>query len=123
MGKSHGSNRQDHSAHPAANQPFAALDLGPLPPGPDPLRPRHEPKRERLVLRREKAGRGGRTVVVISGFLPGRPASHFEELALRIRKACGCGGTVRGCEIEIQGDQPDKVRGLLETDGHRVVGP
>jgi translation initiation factor 1 len=131
MSKSRGTPRQDHTAGPGGHSPFAGLALEPLPPGPAVIPPvvpevlasRHAPKRERLVLRREKAGRGGKTVVVISGFLPGRPAAFFDELAGRLRKACGCGGTVRGSEVEIQGDQAPRVRQVLEADGYRVVGP
>jgi len=131
MGKQKPSTSRDFSAGPGGFQPFAGIEIGGLPPGadpapepsPDPLRPRHAPHRERLVLRREKAGRGGKTVVVITGFAPGRGAAFLEDLAARLRKACGCGGTVRPAGIEIQGDQPDRVRRLLEEEGYRVAGP
>ena len=55
-------------------------------------------------------------------FAPTIGASFIEELSRKLRKACGCGGTVREREIEIQGDQPDKIRALLENEGFRVAG-
>ncbi len=76
----------------------------------------------RVVLRREKAQRGGKTVIVIHDFATHLPVSFIDALARRIRSACGCGGTVRGRSIEIQGDQPGKIRALLETEGFKVAG-
>jgi translation initiation factor 1 (eIF-1/SUI1) len=35
---------------------------------------------------------------------------------------CGCGGTTRERAIEIQGDQPGRIRELLEQEGFRVAG-
>jgi translation initiation factor 1 len=76
----------------------------------------------RVVLRREKAHRGGKTVVVVHDFAPHISAEMIAEIAACLRKACGCGGTVRGREIEVQGDQPAKIRALLEGEGFRVAG-
>jgi len=106
--------------------PFAALDLGPLPPGPE-VRPAPEQApakhKGRIVLRREKAQRGGKTVVVASDLPTHLSPPEIEILARQARQACGCGGTVRGREIELQGDQPDRVRAFFEKLGFRVVGP
>ncbi len=76
----------------------------------------------RVVLRREKAHRGGKTVVVIDDFATHLPLSVIEGLAKRLRAVCGCGGTVRGRAIEIQGDQAGKIRTLLEAEGFVVAG-
>lgn len=76
----------------------------------------------RVVLRRETAHRGGKTVIVIHDFATHLPNSIIETMARKLRQACGCGGTVRDRTIEIQGDQPGKIRALLETEGFEVAG-
>jgi len=92
---------------------FAGMNVPDLPPGEvanTPAKP--EPplwKMGRVVQRRETAHRGGKTVVVVDDF-----ATHLP--------ACGCGGTVKDRRIEIQGDQPAKVRALLEGEGFQVAG-
>lgn len=89
-----------------------ADDTAPVPTGP----------RGRVVLRRETARRGGKTVVVVSGFDPTLGAEAIGALARAVRKACGCGGTVQGREIEVQGDQPAKVAAFFRDQGFRVAG-
>jgi translation initiation factor 1 len=74
------------------------------------------------VLRRERAHRGGKTVIVIDDFATHLPISVIEKTAKKIRLACGCGGTVKDRAIEIQGDQPGKIRAILETEGFLVAG-
>jgi translation initiation factor 1 len=73
------------------------------------------------VLRRETAGRHGKAVVVVAFDAPPPPAA-LAELASALRKACGSGGTVKGAEIEIQGEHAAKVRAELERRGFRVAG-
>jgi translation initiation factor 1 len=76
----------------------------------------------RVVLRRERARRSGKTVIVIDDFATHLPISVIEKTAKKIRIACGCGGTVRDRAIEIQGDQPGKIRAVLEAEGYQVAG-
>lgn len=114
--------------------PFAALDsldVSALPPGREPaVEKKTEPERPavksrgRLILRRETKDRGGKTVVVVSGFaaVPGFSAAAREDLGRRLRKALGCGGTVEAGEIIVQGDQPAAVCAFLEKEGFRVAG-
>lgn len=80
------------------------------------------PKRGRVVLRRETANRGGKTVIVVHDFAPQTSGAFIEELATKLKKACGCGGTTKDRTIEIQGDQPARIRALLEAEGFRVAG-
>jgi len=54
---------------------------------------------------RETQGRKGKGVTVISG-LPLAPDA-LDELATKLKKRCGSGGTVRDGLIEIQGDHRD----------------
>ena len=75
-----------------------------------------------MVLRREKANRGGKTVIVIYDFAPNIGYNYIESLAGKLKAACGCGGTMKERTIEIQGDQPGRIRALLEAEGFRVAG-
>ena len=108
------------------NDPFASLNLPNLPPGPpekgDPGSPQRLWKMGRVTLQRETAHRGGKTVIVIKDFATHLPISVIETIAKRVRSACGCGGTVRDKRIEIQGDQPAKIRAVLEAEGFEVKG-
>ena len=112
--------------------PFAALDVTGLP-DPQPSPPSAQVKSEmpavvrpskfgRVVLRREKAHRGGKTVIVIYDFAPNISHAYIENLAAKLKAACGCGGTTRERTVEIQGDQPGRIRELLEAEGFRVAG-
>jgi len=76
----------------------------------------------RVLLRRETAHRGGKTVVVVYDFATHLPASMIERTAKKLRTACGAGGTVKDRAIEIQGDQVAKVRATLEAEGFVVGG-
>ena len=67
------------------------------------------PNRElpgRVVLTRETKSRGGKTVTRIS-FREGAP-SDPAALAKRLRSTLGCGGTVEGGDILLQGDQTER---------------
>jgi translation initiation factor 1 len=112
--------------------PFAGLDVAGLPEGvaDQPTAsvssksdgPPKPSKFGRVVLRREKAHRGGKTVIVIDDFAPNIGMAYIESLAGRLKAACGCGGTMKDRTIEIQGDQPARIRAFLEQEGFRVAG-
>ena len=109
----------------ALQSPFAGLELDGLPEGPANLseqKPEPPRKNGRVVLRREKAQRGGKTVVVVYDFEPQITDAAIENLGRQARQACGCGGTVRNREIELQGNNPQKVRSFFESAGFRVAG-
>ncbi len=111
----------------AAN-PFGSLDLGALPSGPStapalqPVKAKEAEKknRGRLDVRREKSGRGGKTVTVVSGW-KGIALEEKTTLAKSIQKRCGVGGAVKGGNIEIQGDKREETKAVLEAAGFRVV--
>ena len=69
---------------------------------------------------RETAGRGGKTVTVVQGFT-GIGQAEKEELAKKIQKACGAGGTVKQGRIEIQGDQRATATRILAAAGFKPV--
>ena len=103
------------------NTAFDQLSKTGLPPGPAAAPPKPV-KLGRVVLRKEKAHRGGKTVIVVHDFAPQITGAQIETFAGQLKKACGCGGTVKDRTIEIQGDQPAKIRTLLEAAGFQVAG-
>jgi translation initiation factor 1 len=107
------------------NTPFGELSAEGLPQGeitPPTTRHAAPTRLGRVVLRRETAHRGGKTVIVVHDFPPQIRDAQIEALATKLKKTCGCGGTVKGRTIEIQGDQPAKIRTLLEAEGFRAAG-
>ena len=93
-----------------------------IPASPDPDAPKNIWKMGRVVLRKETAHRGGKTVIVVHDFASHLPATVIEKIAKRLRSACGCGSTVKERRIEVQGDQPAKIRAVLEAEGFEVAG-
>ncbi|MGH8550681.1 MAG: stress response translation initiation inhibitor YciH [Methylococcales bacterium] len=67
-------------------------------------------------IRRETKGRKGKGVTTVSGLALGQ--DELESLATRLKKVCGCGGSVKQGVIEIQGDQREIVKAELEKQGH-----
>jgi len=115
-----------HGGQGLGQNPFVALDRSGLPAAPPtgPAAPaRAAPSkgnRGRVDITREVGGRGGKTVTVVDGFV-GIGLPEKEQLAKRIRAACGCGGTVKEGRIEIQGDQREAVSRILAEAGFRPV--
>ncbi len=69
-------------------------------------------------IRREKKGRGGKTVTTVSG-LPGG-AADLDAVLKVLKQLCGAGGAREGATLEIQGDHRERVQARLEALGHRV---
>jgi translation initiation factor 1 len=106
--------------------PFASLEISAdLPPGPEESKIENRTSKipkGRVVLRREKSQRGGKTVIVVGDFAAHFTVDDLEEFARKAKQSCGCGGTVAGREIELQGDDPTRVRRFFEGEGFRVAG-
>jgi translation initiation factor 1 len=110
---------------PEFNNPFAGLQIDGLPLGVEAAAAQNHPAGRalgRVVLRRETAHRGGKTVIVIHDFAPGISNKSIEELGRKLRQACGCGGAIKQRTIEIQGNHVARLRELLEAEGFRVAG-
>ncbi len=69
-------------------------------------------------VRRETKGRKGKGVIVISGLA--LDAKALKELAKKLKKTCGTGGSVVGETIEVQGDKRDIIQQVLEKVGFKV---
>ena len=72
----------------------------------------------RVRVGRETKGRGGKGVTVVTGL----PLTHDQltELATRLKKRCGTGGTVKDGVIEIQGDHRDLILSELTALGYQA---
>jgi translation initiation factor 1 len=73
----------------------------------------------RVKVRRETAGRRGKAVTTISG-VP-LDDGGLRQLAGRLKKRCGVGGSAKDGVIELQGDHRDVVVEVLRADGYDVV--
>ena len=73
----------------------------------------------RVQVKRETSGRRGKAVTTIYD-VP-LPADGLKELAGRLKKRCGVGGSVKNGVIELQGDHRDVVVEVLKADGYDVV--
>ena len=69
-------------------------------------------------VRLERKGRKGKTVSIISGIKS--PDVGKRALAKHLKDKLGCGGAVKGAEIEIQGDQRQRLVALLNELGYRA---
>lgn len=78
------------------------------------------PANPTVKLRLEKSGRGGKAVTVLYD-LPRNPL-FLKELAAKLKKALGTGGTAGETTVEIQGDYRERLRTLLPTLGYKVKG-
>lgn len=112
-----------------SHNPFEALTSEGLPPGPgsSPANPGQpvegkatRKSRGRVDIIRQTAGRGGKTVTVVKGFV-GIGLPEKEQLAKAMQKACGTGGTVKNGQIEIQGDKREAVARILKDANFRPV--
>lgn len=110
------------------HQAFAQLSLGDLPAAPSrsaPAKPTpaagKKPKPLPLVLRREKKGRGGKTVTVLAA--PDHSTGpRMEALLQALKKSLGRGGQKEGCTLVLQGEPDDRLRALVEKEGFRLKG-
>jgi translation initiation factor 1 len=66
----------------------------------------------------ERKGRNGKPVSIVRGL--GLAQAALAELATRLKRTCGTGGTAKDGEIIIQGDHRARIARELEHDGHRV---
>ncbi len=136
MSRRKGRASRGREEEPAGN-PFDELSelmgIENLPKGPDkveksepiirekpPQRGKKNTTRGRIDIQRQTAGRGGNGVTVASGF-KGIGLPEKKDLAKKIQKACGVGGTVKDGNIEIQGDNREAMARILTEAGFNPV--
>lgn len=111
------------------HNPFAALGhlrgAGPEPADPAPLAPAATPGGAtpraipRAVVRLERTGRGGKDVTVVEQ-LAISPLER-EQWLKALKSSLGCGGTIEGDTLVIQGDQRTRLPALLAARGVRKI--
>ncbi len=92
-----------------------------LPPGPEdtaPARENDERQTARLDIIMERKGRAGKTATLVTGWE--LPEDALLEVAARLKKALGTGGSARGGDILIQGDRRKDVLELLKSMGYKA---
>ncbi|AVY98821.1 stress response translation initiation inhibitor YciH [Lelliottia sp. WB101] len=77
------------------------------------------PKGDGIVrIQRQTSGRKGKGVCLITGI--DEDDAALAKLAAELKKRCGCGGAVKDGVIEIQGDNRELIKTLLEAKGMKV---
>ena len=69
-----------------------------------------------LRLSMERAGRGGKTVTVVRGFIG--TEEDMNALCKLLKQKCGVGGTVKDGELIIQGDHRERLAEILKKEGY-----
>ena len=67
----------------------------------------------------DHSGRRGKQVTLVKGIT--HNPQVIDALAKKIKQHCGAGGTVKGKDIEIQGNHVPKVKALLEKEGYFIT--
>ena len=75
-----------------------------------------EAKVQKLRVRIEKNGRGGKTVTIVSGFVGSE--DDLKELGKALKSKCGVGGSAKDGEVLVQGDFRQRVIEILRTMGY-----
>ena len=84
-----------------------------------------DPAKQAVRVRRETAGRGGKTVTTVAPLLLSR--EDAQALLAEFKKLCGSGGALKADKgadgkaffcVEVQGDHADKVLAALVTKGY-----
>ena len=71
---------------------------------------------QKLRLNMERAGRGGKTVTLVKGFIGSD--EDINALCKLLKQKCGVGGSVKDGEIIIQGDLRQRIVDILKKEGY-----
>lgn len=93
-----------------------STDLGRI--KPEETKPQRDKGDGIVRIQRQTKGRKGKGVCIVSGL--DVEDSALKLLAAELKKVCGCGGSIKGSTIEIQGDARDKIKTILESKGYTV---
>jgi len=101
---------------PAAPEP-AQLDAAPA----EPVAPKgpHGKTYPRAVVRMERAGRGGKEATLIEQL--DLSQAEREKWLKALKAALGCGGSISGDTIMLQGDHRERLKTVLTSRGVKRV--
>lgn len=71
--------------------------------------------KQSVLIQRQSKGRGGKQVTVVTGLMLRK--SDMSSLLKALKSNCGSGGTLKGSNLEIQGDVREQVLKLLTERG------
>ena len=74
---------------------------------------------KKIKIHKEKKGKKGKTVTVISGFGSDN-TSQISKLLKKLKVYCGTGGSLNDHGIQLQGDMQDKVKFFLRKEGYCI---
>ena len=77
----------------------------------------NQPKK--IKIHKEKKGKKGKTITVISGFGSDN-TSQIGNLLKKLKVYCGTGGSLNDHGIQLQGDMRDKVKFFLRKEGYGI---
>ena len=72
-----------------------------------------------IKIRKEKKGKKGKLITIISGF-SFNESFEYKKLLKNLKTFCGTGGTLNDNCIHLQGDMEDKVKDFLGKDGFHI---
>ena len=78
-----------------------------------------ESQSKKIKIHKEKKGKRGKTITVISGF-GSQNTSQISELLKKLKVYCGTGGSFNAQGIQLQGDMQDKVTFFLRKEGYGI---
>ena len=76
------------------------------------------PSQQRLHVRMERSGRGGKTVTVVDNFVG--TDDDLQDLGRTLKTKCGVGGSVKDGQIIIQGNFRERIVTLLKEYGYQA---
>ena len=79
----------------------------------------YESQPQKIKIYKEKKGKKGKTVTVISGF-GSENTSQIGNLLKKLKVYCGTGGSLNEHGIQLQGDMQDKVKFFLRKEGYGI---
>ena len=79
----------------------------------------YEGQPKTIKIHKEKKGKKGKTVTVISGF-GSQSTFQISEILKKLKVYCGTGGSLNEQGIQLQGDMQEKVKFFLNREGYCI---
>jgi translation initiation factor 1 len=100
--------QEEAAKPPGTHAPTNLRTYGPSGPGP-----------ARAVVRMERSGRGGKEATVVEQL--GLSAAELDGWLKALKAALGCGGSIEGDSLMLQGDHRKRLPAVLKDRGVRKV--